>query len=515
MQLFQIFAAVSFCLVIVRALLSMRSRTPKGAKNLPGPKGYFWFKFSEWAEQYGPIYQYRTFGQINIVVSTEKIANDLLRERGTIYSSREQLPMASQLLSDNKKALFLPYSDEWRRVRKFQHQVTMPKAATSYQPLQLQESARLVRDIILEPKRYHTLFQRYASGLILRLTYDARIETGDEETVRLVYENQLNVERVAAPGQYLVDVLPILLWVPKWLAPFKQEAAAHRKREVALFSGLVDNVQKDIEAGKAGPSFTRKWLEGKKDYGMSDLQAAYVLGGLFSAAASTTASLAMSWVLMMVLNPEWLLKAQEELDRVVGRDRLPTFDDMPGLPTIRAIVKETARLRPVTAGGIAHKTTADDVYNGYFIPKGSLIHPNLWSIQRDPELYPDPDAFNPGRWLLPKYPTYREPLREYPNCQNYSVFGFGRRLCPGSNIAERSLNIIVARLSWACHITKAKDPNTGKEITPPSYDYVNGLNTEPRQFPFELTCRSPDRWAAIEAEALEAVRELRRPTVPT
>lgn len=166
--------------------------------------------------------------------------------------------------------------------------------------------------------------------------------------------------------------------MPKWLAPFKQEAAAHRKREVALFSGLVDKVKKDIEAGTAGPSFTRKWLEGKEEYGISDLQAAYVLGGLFSAAASTTASLAMSWVLMMVLNPQWLLKAQEELDREVGSGRLPTFDDMTNLPTIRAIVKETARLRPVTAGGIAHKTTEDDVYDGYFIPKGSLIHPNLW-----------------------------------------------------------------------------------------------------------------------------------------
>ncbi|KAH7341217.1 cytochrome P450 [Pyrenochaeta sp. MPI-SDFR-AT-0127] len=523
MQQFKIFVAFTLIIILVKALLGLKSKKPRGAKSLPGPrgklfvgstlgKGYFWFKFSEWGEKYGPIYQYKSYGHVNVVVSTEKIANDLLRERGTIYSSREQWPMASQLLSDNKKALFLPYNDEWRTVRKFQHQVTMPKAATSYQPLQLQESARLVRDLILEPKRYHTLFQRYASGLILRLTYDARIETGDEETVRLVYENQ---ERVATPGRYLVDVLPILLWVPKCIAPFKQEAATHRKREVALFSGLVDKVKKDIEAGTAGSSFTRKWLEGKEEYGMSDLQAAYVLGGLFSAAASTTASLAMSWVLMMVLHPQWLLKAQEELDRVVGSERLPTFEDMADLPMIRAIVKETARLRPVTAGGIAHKTTADDVYEGYFIPKGSLIHPNLWSIQRDPELYPDPDSFNPDRWLNPKYPTFREPLNQYPNCQNYSVFGFGRRLCPGSNIAERSLNIIVARLSWACNIAKSKDPNTGELITPPSYDYVHGLNTEPRQFPFELTCRSPKRWDIIQEEALEAMKELRRPAVPT
>lgn len=215
----------------------------------------------------------------------------------------------------------------------------------------MKESARLLHDLVLEPKRYKTLFQRYASALILRLTYGTNIETGEEDIVRLVYENQINFERVAAPGKYLVDLLPILMWVPSWLAPFKREAAAHRKREVSLFTGLVADVESDIATGKAGSSFARMWLENKAKFALSDLQATYVLGGLYSAAASTTASLAMSWVLLMVLNSEWLVKMQEELDRVVGPDRLPVFDDLPQLPTVRAVVKEVARLRPVTAGG--------------------------------------------------------------------------------------------------------------------------------------------------------------------
>jgi hypothetical protein len=70
---------------------------------------FFWFKFTEWSREHGPIYQYKAFGKTHIVISTEKIANDLLRERGEIYSSREQLPMGSQLMSDNKRALLLPY----------------------------------------------------------------------------------------------------------------------------------------------------------------------------------------------------------------------------------------------------------------------------------------------------------------------------------------------------------------------------------------------------------------------
>lgn len=145
MQLFVILFVCGAIALVIKTLLGLRSNQPKGTKKLPGPrgtsqsiisiflhsecdqceltfplgkpfigsdlgKGYFWFKFDEWASQYGKIYQYRSFNQVNVVVNTEKIANDLLRERGNIYSSREQFPMASHLLSDNKRALFLPYS---------------------------------------------------------------------------------------------------------------------------------------------------------------------------------------------------------------------------------------------------------------------------------------------------------------------------------------------------------------------------------------------------------------------
>jgi cytochrome P450 len=61
-----------------------------------------------------------------------------------------------------------------------------------------------------------------------------------------------------------------------------------------------------------------------------------------------------------------------------------------------------------------------------YIPAGTNIHPNQWAIHRDPSLYPDPEIFKPNRWLEAKYPTFREPLTQFPNITNYSSFGFGR-----------------------------------------------------------------------------------------
>ena len=101
----------------------------------------------------------------------------------------------------------------------------------------------------------------------------------------------------------------------------------------------------------------------------------------------------------MVLNPSVMEKAQEELDRVVGKGRLPDFSDREDLPYIDAIVKEIIRWNPPPPIGVPSRVTQDDVYQGYFIPAGATVVQNIWAICRDPSIYPDPETFNPDRFL--------------------------------------------------------------------------------------------------------------------
>jgi cytochrome P450 len=229
------------------------------------------------------------------------------------------------------------------------------------------------------------------------------------------------------------------------------------------------------------------------------LTGACVVGTLFEAASATTSAVMMSFILAVVHHPHWLSEMQKELDSVCGSARLPTLGDMAHLPIVRAVIKETLRWRPVTAGGVPHLAVKDDVYGDLFIPAGTNIHPCQWAIHREPQMYPDAETFNPRRWLDPAFPTYREPLSLYPNLHNYSAFGFGRRICPGQNIAERSLNLLAARIAWACDISKAKNSD-GVEIDPPLYDYTSGFNVQPKWFAFDLKVRTDDRMHVIDGE---------------
>ena len=80
----------------------------------------------------------------------------------------------------------------------------------------------------------------------------------------------------------------------------------------------------------------------------------------------------------MALHPDVQRKAQAELDRVVGPQRLPDFSDRSALPYVNALLKELARWHVVIPTCVPHAAIQDDVYNGYFIPKGSQIVPNAW-----------------------------------------------------------------------------------------------------------------------------------------
>ena len=109
-----------------------------------------------------------------------------------------------------------------------------------------------------------------------------------------------------------------------------------------------------------------------------------------------------TFFLAMVLHPQVQLKAREEIDRVVGDNRLPTVRDRENLPYIEAVLKEVFRFHPIAPMGLPHLVTEDDFYEGYLIPKGAIIVPNIWfvpTLLALPHSTPDINA-SPSKHIL-------------------------------------------------------------------------------------------------------------------
>jgi cytochrome P450 len=163
----------------------------------------------------------------------------------------------------------------------------------------------------------------------------------------------------------------------------------------------------------------------------------------------------------MIAFPEVQRRAQAEIDSVVGRDRLPTFDDAPRLPYVRAIIKEILRWRPALPLGVPHAATEDDWYEGMYIPKGSICISNVWHCNHDRAVFgEDADEFRPERHLDENGESLLGPVET--NQAGHVTFGFGRRICVGREMANDSLFMSTVRILWAAKLERARDEN-GKQ----------------------------------------------------
>jgi cytochrome P450 len=181
-----------------------------------------------------------------------------------------------------------------------------------------------------------------------------------------------------------------------------------------------------------------------------------------SAGSETSATTLYWWALAMIAFPDVQRRAQAELDAVVGRDRLPTFDDAPRLPYVRAIIEEILRWRPSTPFGIPHAAAEDDWYEGMFIPTGTVCIPNVWNCNHDRAVFgEDADEFRPERHLDEHGDLLSGSVETVQ--AGHVTFGFGRRVCVGKHLANDTLFISTARILWATKLEGVRD-ESGNEV---------------------------------------------------
>jgi cytochrome P450 len=145
----------------------------------------------------------------------------------------------------------------------------------------------------------------------------------------------------------------------------------------------------------------------------------------------------------LILHPHIIKRAQEELDAVVDADRLVGEFDLPKLRYLQAIVKETFRTHPPVPLGLPRESTHATRVLGYDIPNHSRQILNLFAIHRDPDVYENPDTFDPDRFL--------EKHQEVDHLSSYGSyqlmpFGVGRRMCPGYQLGDMVVHVVLGNL---------------------------------------------------------------------
>ncbi|KAJ7698173.1 cytochrome P450 [Mycena olivaceomarginata] len=460
------------------------------------PTSQPWLKYADWAKEHGPVISLRVFHRTEIILNSAKAATDLLDARSLIYSDRPPSRMGT--LAGRARSIFLLSSAHpwFPRYRKMLHAGLSRRAAQAqaWRPAQELQLGVLIRRLAEKPEAFVGLIKTC-------IAYGYDVSTDDDFFVTLIEDGANAMTKLIQPF-FLIEIFSFLRFLPAWFpfARFKRVLKANRKMLDDIEIIPFEWAKNKIETGTHSDSFFSQYFvpsdsgSGRGPHGDEEREILkWTTGSIYGGGAHTTAS-AIASFLFMSTHPAVQKRTQDEINaHLGGAGRLLTLEDQKALPYISALIKEVLRSAPVAPLGLKHRVTQDDVYNGLFIPKGGTIIANIWSagpcvdaaIAHDDEVYPDPFAFDPTRYL-----------GENPQRDPFDlVFGYGRRVCPGAALAEDTLFLAISNILAAFTISKALD-GEGKE-TEPCVEWKTSTVTFPLNLRCRIVPRSPDIIASL------------------
>lgn len=435
----------------------LRFKLPPGPRPLPVVGNLYDVKpvrfrcYADWAKQYGPIISVWFGSTLNVVVSNTELARAVLKEHDQSLADRHRTRSAAKFSRDGKDLIWADYGPHYVKVRKVcTIELFSPKRLESLRPIREDEVSAMVEDIFklcTNPEnsgksvKVREFLGAVSFNNITRLAFGKRFVNSDG----VMDEQGLEFKAIVANGLKLGASLAMAEHIPwlRWMFPLEEEAfAKHGARRDRLTRAIMEEHTKARnQSGNVKNHFVDALLTLQDKYDLSEDTIIGLLWDMITAGMDTTA-ISVEWAMAeIVRNPRVQKKVQEELDNVVGVDRIMTENDFSNLPYLQCVVKEAMRLHPPTPLMLPHRSNANVKIGGYDIPKGSNVHVNVWAVARDPAVWKNAEEFRPERFLEEDVDMKGHDLRLLP-------FGAGRRVCPG---AQLGINLVTSMLGHLLH----------------------------------------------------------------
>lgn len=485
-------------LFLLEAWLWVRNLTFK--RRLPGP--FAWpvvgnamqlgqmphITFSKLAKKYGNVYQIRLGCSDIVVLNGDAAIRQALVQRGAEFAGRPNF-VSFQFISGGRSMAFSNYSKRWKMHRKIAHSTLRAfssansKTKKNFEQHVTGEATDLVQMFLrlsadgryFNPSHELTVA---AANVLCALCFGKRYGHDDPEFRTLLSRVDKFGETVGAGS--LVDVMPWLQSFPnpvrsvyknfkilneEFFAYVKDKVVQHRDTyDPCVTRDISDAIIGVIEHGKDGaPTLSKDYVEGT----VTDL-----IG-----AGQDTVSTAMQWILLLLVKfPSIQSKLQEQIDKVVGRDRLPSIEDKSDLAYLDAFIYETMRYTSFVPVTIPHSTTSDVTIEGLRIPKDTVVFINQWSVNHDPQKWRDPHIFNPSRFL----DANGDLDKDLTN--SVMIFSTGKRRCIGEQIAKVEIFLFSSILLHQCSF----ESNAPQDL---SMDCTYGLALKPLHYAISAKLR--------------------------
>nr|XP_043629286.1 cytochrome P450 93A2-like [Erigeron canadensis] len=414
--------------------------------------------FCKLSSRYGPIFRIFLGSKPCIVVGSPEMAKEFLKTHEHAFLDRARSSTTDYITYGNKDLVFVPYGPYWKFLKKIvMSNLLNGKTLDTLSSVRHEEINGFIKLISKNSKLGEAVdlgkeLMKLTNSVISRMIMGQRCtDEKDDDLMNLV------TDMFQAAGNFNLSEY-IWLFKSLDLQGLGKKVKMHHER----FDVMIEKIIKEHEEARKHKGITREakdlihiLLDIQQDENMEiklsrDNIKAFILD-MFVAATDTSA-ISIEWALSELINhPNIMKKALEEIHQVVGGDRLLQESDIPNLPYLQAIVKETFRLHP--AGPvIARQSTKDFIVAGYHIPANVQIFINLWALGRDPNHWENPHEFRPERFQEKELDVRGQHFHFLP-------FGSGKRMCPGITLAQFMIHTTLGAMIQCFEWKAGKDGN--------------------------------------------------------
>ncbi|XP_069123487.1 cytochrome P450 2C8-like [Argopecten irradians] len=399
----------------------------------------------------GDIYRLEIGSTTVVVISSYRLLHTAFVKNADIFSDRPH-SIFMELCKDN--GIILLNGPKWKAQRQtilknfryFCSRTTILEAIIHKQIHRLRDGIDAVDGQAIDPTQ---LLNEAISSVVGEVTIGQVADTNSDEFKTFVNDNN-NIVHATAKA-VIMDFLPFLRHLPIDL--FRHAKCEQLYFKTTSFVRRMIGMRRQLGLEKGEPrDLMQAYLKGHDE--PDEEQVIQTVADMFAAGLETTVSTLRWGLAYLTQYPEVQTRLQQEVDHALPPGTLPSMADKQAMPYVEAFVMELLRHADVAPVGLLHTATCDTTLDGYFIPKGSTIIPNIDSVLKDPNNYKNPYEFNPDRFIDGEGKVFKP--------ETFIPFFFGKRLCIGEQIARTNLTLFLTSLVQRYTITRdSSDPIQG------------------------------------------------------
>ncbi|XP_072286898.1 cytochrome P450 2G1-like [Pyxicephalus adspersus] len=402
-------------------------------------------------EQYGSVYTLYFGSAPNIVICGYEAVKEALVDQNDDFGARGELPVGE---ITKGYGISMSNGERWRIMRTFTFK-TLRDFGFGNMEWKIQEEVRCVVQELrkcqgrpLNPSKH--VMQAF-SNILCSILFGDRYDYSDAKFSKLLYIVKEIFWLASSPCCQVHSILPTLMNC----IPGPHHKVITLSEELAEFvTKIVKSCQQTLEPSKPRhfvDCFLIKIEKEKNDpnteFTRKNLMC--IVHNLFLAGIETLSCTLRHALLIFLKYPEIEAKLHEEIDRVVGRDRIPNMDDKLKMPYTQAVIHEVQRFCDIAPFNVPHMTTKDTLFRGYSIPKGTNVYFLLCTVHRDPTQFATPYKFNPNHFL--------DDNGKFKKNDANMPFSAGKRTCPGQGVARMELFIFLTTILQNFKLTSNRE----------------------------------------------------------